>query len=87
MPGQQIIFSSPSSNKQSYVKIVQAGQANSNAKTITLTQAQKLGLLSGGKLQQILPAVSGGKVSLRLLVFLFLNIISGELTGAMSNTN
>jgi hypothetical protein len=61
--GQSFILAGPDSNKQSFVKIVSAGQSNNTAKTITLAQAQKFGLLSPGKLQQIIPAASGTKVS------------------------
>ncbi|KAI5711843.1 hypothetical protein M8J75_003494 [Diaphorina citri] len=59
--GQSFILAGPDSNKQSFVKIVSAGQSNNTAKTITLAQAQKFGLLSPGKLQQIIPAASGTK--------------------------
>uniref|UniRef100_A0A8D8SV38 Protein lin-54 homolog n=1 Tax=Cacopsylla melanoneura TaxID=428564 RepID=A0A8D8SV38_9HEMI len=57
--GQPILLTSQDSNK--LVKIVSSAPSNNTAKTITLAQAQKFGLLSPGKLQQILPIGSGGK--------------------------
>uniref|UniRef100_A0A8D9B386 Protein lin-54 homolog n=1 Tax=Cacopsylla melanoneura TaxID=428564 RepID=A0A8D9B386_9HEMI len=57
--GQPILLTSQDSNK--LVKIVSSAPSNNTTKTITLAQAQKFGLLSPGKLQQILPIGSGGK--------------------------
>ncbi|KAL1465167.1 hypothetical protein WDU94_004757 [Cyamophila willieti] len=57
--GQPILLTTPDSNK--LVKIVSSAPSNNSAKTITLAQAQKFGLLSPGKLQQILPIGTGGK--------------------------
>ena len=81
-PG-QVLFATQGDNQQQAIKFISNNNSGPNigtpTKTITLAQAQQMGLIGGGKVQHYLPTTPQKQVSYLTNRFIHLNLIEFDI--------